>query len=74
RFAHLVRAFALPSVSTRSATRRANTVTAPLRLAASLIPSPLARAVYVGFVGDDFCKNEDLAGRLFIGAYGRANE
>ena len=64
----------LPTTSTRSATRRANTVTAPPRLATSLIPSSLARVVFVGFVGTGVCKDEDLAGPLFIGAYGRANE
>ncbi|WP_415819806.1 hypothetical protein, partial [Bordetella tumbae] len=65
-----LRSFGFP----RSTPRRANTVTAPLRLAKSLIPSSLARAVYVGFVGDDFCKDEDLAGRLFMAAYGRGHE
>ncbi|WP_415822501.1 hypothetical protein, partial [Bordetella tumbae] len=64
------RSFGFP----RSTPRRANTVTAPPRLAESLIPWSLARVVYVGFVDDDFCKDEDLAGLLFIGAYGRANE
>ena len=64
----------LPSTSTRSATRRANTVTAPPRLAASLIPSSLARLVFVGFVGTGVCKEKYLAGLLFMAAYGRGHE
>ena len=53
-----LRSFGFP----RSTPRRANTVTAPPRLAASLIPSSLARLVFVGFVALAFARRKILQG------------